>query len=168
MRDGEIGLPSGSLQSKSHIAPSCGTSCLRSKKRIVSIVSTNGLRPPCTHNTAPLRPGPPAELPQSAEAPVPGAPPPPLPPPPAPVRGNCRVTPGEAFEKTSSIPSRSPVCRCRTSRLISSPLALSNSISMSSSSVGIVPADEGSASGGGSGNGCTDDAAPVTRAPRAK
>ncbi len=43
-------LPSGSDQSKSHMAPSCGTSCLRSITRIWSSVLIDGESPPCTQN----------------------------------------------------------------------------------------------------------------------
>lgn len=39
-------LSSGSLQTKSHMGPSCGTSCTRSKCLAWSSVSIDGLRPP--------------------------------------------------------------------------------------------------------------------------
>jgi len=42
------GLPSGSDQSRSHMGPSWGTSCLRSMVRIWSSVWMDGERPPCT------------------------------------------------------------------------------------------------------------------------
>jgi len=42
--------PSGSDQSRSHIGPSCGTSCLRSIALIWSSVWIDGDRPPCTQN----------------------------------------------------------------------------------------------------------------------
>src|SRR5271163_1914017 len=65
-------ISSGSDQRRSHIAPSWGTSCLRSNSRILSTVSISGERPPCTQSTAPL------ELPVVPllypDAPVPGAP----------------------------------------------------------------------------------------------
>ncbi|RNA05676.1 hypothetical protein BpHYR1_001489 [Brachionus plicatilis] len=43
-------LSSGSDQSRSHIGPSCGTSCKRSKARMWSSVSMEGERPPCKQN----------------------------------------------------------------------------------------------------------------------
>lgn len=54
------------------MAPSWGTSCLRSRSRILSIVSIKGLRPPCTHSTAPLSP--PREPPLDPDALVPAGP----------------------------------------------------------------------------------------------
>src|ERR1700743_1554316 len=65
-------ISSGSDQRRSHIAPSCGTSCLRSKIRILSTVSIRGDSPPWTQSTAPLVfPGVPVLHP---DAPEPGAP----------------------------------------------------------------------------------------------
>ncbi len=45
---GNEGTPSGSDHIRSHIAPSWGTSCFRSKMRIWSRVLIEGERPPCT------------------------------------------------------------------------------------------------------------------------
>lgn len=42
--------PSGSDHSKSHIGPSCGTSCFLSIARIWSSVCIEGDNPPCTQN----------------------------------------------------------------------------------------------------------------------
>ena len=41
-------MSSGSDHIKSHMAPSCGTSCLRSITRIWSSELIDGERPPCT------------------------------------------------------------------------------------------------------------------------
>lgn len=50
---GEMPQPwrsSGSLHSRSHMGPSCGTSCVRSSVRMASRVSTLGDNPPCRQN----------------------------------------------------------------------------------------------------------------------
>ena len=65
-------ISSGSDHKRSHIAPSCGTSCLRSRRRILSTVSIRGERPPWTQRTAP--PGLELVPPLKLDAPVPGAP----------------------------------------------------------------------------------------------
>ena len=47
---------SGSDHIRSHIGPSCGTSCFLSSARIASRVGTAGLSPPCPANTRPAAP----------------------------------------------------------------------------------------------------------------
>src|ERR1700709_1829529 len=64
-------ISSGSLHRRSHMAPSVGTSCLRSSNLILSMVSTRGESPPCTQNTAPDSVD---ELWDEFEAPDPGGP----------------------------------------------------------------------------------------------
>src|SRR5277367_3908009 len=50
-------ISSGSDHSRSHMAPSWGTSCLRSMRRILSTVSMRGLSPPRTQRMAPVEGG---------------------------------------------------------------------------------------------------------------
>ena len=164
VRREEVGkerIPSGSLQRRSHMAPSCGTSCFRSSSRIMSTVSTRGLNPPCTQRTAP----PDVafdEPPASPVAPEPGGP----------------VLFGVVFDCAGGDAggdgdAAGPVIDVmlrflRMSRVMSSPAELSISISISSSSPGEVLSLLGSARIGGLVSGCTLLAAPMMSAPRAR
>src|SRR3569833_1768810 len=125
-------ISSGSDHSRSHMAPSCGTSCLRSSSRILSTVSMSGLRPPCTQSTAPA--GLPTEPPLEPDAPDPGGP----------VRAGAdtplgRLGPGACALLPPAAPAAladdEPVlpCRRRGKRLMMSPSLLHTSISTSPS-----------------------------------
>jgi hypothetical protein len=164
-------IPSGSLHSKSHIAPSCGTSCFRSSKRILSTVSTRGLSPPCTHRTAPPLSRDPM---LSPDAPDPGGP------------VNVGVPPNGAVDDDPNEPSAlsgvgsasiaagagGAISRLRT-LVMTSPAEFRTSISNSSSSLGVedmseLRGEERRFIDEGEGVGWTVEDAPMTRAPRAR
>lgn len=129
------------------MAPSWGTSCLRSRRRILSIESMRGLRPPWTQRTEPE--GLEEEPLLEDVAPVPAGP--------VRVWGLCGLE--EGMESLFSIDALA-----REKRLMIWLLALRISISTSSRSRGRL-ADSGVNSAWTSSS-CV--AAPVTRAPKAR